>query len=181
VDLAQLIKDNFKEITYGDVKKDMYFISPNGQIFSKYINKLMISRLDKDGYLEIGLRTTKNKQRYFKIHQLVALTYIGNPSSSIKDPTVDHIDANILNNHYTNLRWIERSINSSIRKNKGVGESNHQAILKEDDVIQICELLVANQYSLRQIGNMFNVSKSTISNIKRNKNWKHITTNYNFV
>lgn len=179
MDLGQL-EDNFVEITYDNIRKDMYFISPDGLIFSKYLNRLMTARQDKDGYLEIGLRTTENKQRFFKIHQLVALTYIGNPSPSIKDPTIDHIDTNILNNNYMNLRWIERGTNSSIRQNKGTGELNHEAILTDGKVKKICELIVGKQYTLKQIGDMFGVSKYTISNIKRKVNWKHISKEYNF-
>lgn len=180
MDLGQLIKDNFVEITYDNIRKDTYFISPDGRVFSKYLGRLMTTKQDKDGYLEIGLQTTGGKQRWFKIHRLVALTYIGNPPSSLKDPTIDHIDANILNNHYTNLRWIERSINSSTRKNKGVGELNHKAILTDDKVKMICELIISKKYTLKQIGNMFGVSKYAISDIKRKANWKHISREYNF-
>ena len=181
MDLGQLINNEcYKEIKYENIKKDRYFISPDGKIFSKYLNRLMKPKLDKDGYLEVSLRTENKEPRYFRVHHLVAFTYIGKPSLNLKDPTIDHIDNHPLNNHYSNLRWVERGYNSSIRHNKGIGELNHEAILTDQDVIEICELLIKKQYTLKEIGEMFNVSKYTISNIKRKVNWKHISEKYDF-
>ena len=111
---------------------------------------------------------------------IVAIHFIGNPPSEMIDPTINHIDNNPKNNIYTNLEWIERGKNSSIRKNKGTGEENHESILTDEDVVKICELIVSKQYTLKEIGDMFGVSRSTISNIKRKVNWKHISKNYIF-
>ena len=64
---------------------------------------------------------------------------------------------------------MERGINSSIRRNKGVGEQNHEAKLTEEQVIEICEVLIQNEKSLKEIADLYGVDKSTISNIKRKK------------
>lgn len=136
---------------------------------------------DKDGYLRVTLRG-KKKMVYARISILVAYNFIGEPSKKIKDPTVDHIDGNILNNYYLNLRWLERSVNSSIRKKRGKseGELNHEAKLNEKQITLICELLMQNTHTLKGIANIFKVSESTINNIKRKKSWYSITCNYNF-
>lgn len=177
---VQTKNNALKEITYDNIRKNMYFISRDGKIFSKYLNDFMKPRPDKDGYLEIGIRTEENKQRYFKVHQLVGLTYIGMPPKNLKDPTIDHIDGNILNNDYTNLRWLERRKNSSIRKNVGTGEDNHEAKLTAKDVEEICELIANKKYTLENIGRMYGVTKGSISGIKRKKHWINIASKYEF-
>ena len=98
----------------------------------------------------------------------------------MKDPTINHIDENISNNHYTNLEWLERSVNTSIRNNKGAGEANHEAKLTEQQVLEICDLLINTNLTYDQIGKKYKVNKSTISNIKNKKNWKYITEKYDF-
>lgn len=175
------IAEDFKVIDLCNVKENAYYISPNGEIFSIHLNRMMKYKLDKDGYYELSLATRElGKRKSWKVHQLVAKTFLGNPPDYIKDPTIDHIDSNRLNNNYTNLRWMERAVNSSIRKNKGVGETNHEAILNDQQVIEICEMLVQNSKTLQEIADLYGVHKSTISCIKRKKNWIHLTKAYNF-
>lgn len=172
----------YKLIDIPDVKKNSYFISEDGQVYSLIRKKILSPCFDKDGYLKILLVDDSNTgyRKTWRISILVALVYIGSPPKTMIDPTVDHIDSDKLNNKYTNLQWLERGTNSSIRKNKGLGELNHEAVLNEQQVIEICELLKQKIYSLQKIANMYKVNKSTISNIKRKKNWTHITKNYNF-
>ena len=169
-----------KQIKYRDIKP-IYFIDEYGNIYSKYKKDFLKPKKDKNGYLNIGL-AAKNKTIYVRVATLVAYCFIGKPPKTIKNITVDHIDGNILNNHYTNLRWLERSTNSSIRKNrnKSSGELNHEAKLTEKEVLEISELLMEDKLSLKQIGNIYNVSKYTISNIKRKVNWTTVTKNYTF-
>lgn len=176
-----VIAEEIRVININNVKPNTYYISESGEVYSKKLKYKMKLQYDKDGYLEIALSTgNKGKRRTWKVHQLVMRVFIGNPPSYMIDPTVDHIDGMIEHNHYTNLRWMERNVNSSIRKNKGVGEMNHEAVLNEMQVVEICELLIQEKYSLQEIADIYHVHKSTISNIKRKKNWKHLTNKYNF-
>ena len=179
--MSEFIPLNVNNILY-----DFYRINEYGDIISKKSNKILSPVKDKDGYLKIALCTNEtvngkeHNRKTFRIAQLVAKSYHGEPPIHMIDPTVDHIDGDINNNHFTNLRWLERGDNSSIRKNKGVGAQNHEAKLTDGQVEEICNLLIETDLSFQQIANMFNVDKSTINNIKQHKNWKHITTKYDF-
>ena len=118
----------------------------------------MKPRVDKDGYLRIKLSGgDKDHSVLISIAKLVMYNYLTPPPDNMQDPTINHIDGNIKNNHFSNLEWLERSINSSIRKNKGQNELNHEAVLTESDVEEICNLLITTELSLIEIGNMYNV------------------------
>ena len=163
------------------VKEGLYFIEEDGRIFSLYKKDYLKPRKDKDGYLKINLSGGSRKsKKYFRIASLVALTFIGKPPKTLSDPTINHIDGNKTNNHYSNLEWCERGKNSSIRKNKGIGINNHETILNESQVEENCKILVNTNLTLQEIANRFSVNKSTINNIKQKKTWKNITEKYDF-
>lgn len=178
----------YKDINVLNIIPDKYKIDEFGNIYSIYKDRMLCPRLDKDGYLCVQLCTNEymgdsNKnhiRKTFHIHTLVMLIFNGEASLNTLDPTVDHIDHNKLNNHYTNLRWLERSENTKLRKITPIGERNGSAILTEQQVIEICELLCTGMASLTDIAKMYHTNKSTISNIRRKKNWKHISAKYNF-
>lgn len=160
--------------------KHNYYISKNGDVYSISSNKFLKGSKDKDGYHKITLPLNNGNVKEFRISQLVLYQFMGNPPKDMKDPTSEHIDGNIDNNSINNLCWMERALNASSRKNKGIGIKNHEAKLSEEDVIKIANLIVENHLTLAEIGKLFNVDKSTISNIKRKKNWGHLLNNYHF-
>ena len=168
----------FRELKYKNVKP-LYLIDEYGNVYSKYKKGYLKPKKDKDGYLSLSLAGI-DKTVYVRVATLVAYNFIGKPPKNMKDPTIDHIDNNIVNNYFKNLRWMERGMNSSIRVNKGVGEKNSEARLTNQNVIEICELLVEDKLTLKEIGEKYNVSKYTINNIKRKVSWRHITDNYIF-
>ena len=168
----------FRELKYKNVKP-LYLIDEYGNVYSKYKKGYLKPKKDKDGYLSLSLAGI-DKTVYVRVATLVAYNFIGKPPKNTKDPTIDHIDNNIVNNYFKNLRWMERGMNSSIRVNKGIGEKNSEARLTNQNVIEICELLAEDKLTLKEIGEKYNVSKSTISNIKRKVRWRHITNNYIF-
>ena len=94
-----------------------YFIDNDGNVFSnKLIGKSKIKRNFKqlktkmcNGYKIIQLHKDKKHKNCF-IHRLVALTFIGQPSSP--DLVVNHKDGNKLNNTPENLEWVTHRENS---------------------------------------------------------------------
>lgn len=170
-----------KPIIYKNVKKGLYLIDEYGNIYSNYKKDFIKSRPDKNGYLHIKLSGGSRENRCdVRIATLVAYHFIGDPPEGMKDPTVNHIDGNILNNHYSNLEWLERKTNSSIRKNIAAEESNGTSKLTKEQVLKISDLLINSNLSYQTIADRFNVKKSTIANIKQKKNWRNVTKDFDF-
>lgn len=168
-------------ISIEGVKPGLYELEEDGRVWSNYKKGYLAPSTDKNGYLRVRLSGgSRNDKKDYRIATLVALVFIGPPPDNISDPTINHIDGNITNNHFTNLEWMERGMNSSIRKNKGIGENNHEAKLTKEQVYEICELLVNTNTSYDDISKIYNINKSTISRIKNKKGWKEITESYDF-
>jgi hypothetical protein len=78
-----------------------YMISNCGNIWSRKLKRILNAQFDKDGYVRNGLWNSMIKNHYY-VHRLVAQAFIPNPENK---PTVNHIDGDKKNNHYTNLEW----------------------------------------------------------------------------
>lgn len=179
VGLVQVEDYKIYPINVCNILTGYYGITSDGCIYNLKRRKPMRATDDADGYYKISLCTNEmvgneHKRRTFRVSKLVMLVFGGNPPEDMIDATVDHIDGNKKNNNVSNLRWLERAVNSSVKVNVANGERNGSAKLTDSDVIAIRDLLSNGQHTLKQIGDMFGVSKSTINNINRNVNWKHI-------
>ena len=111
-----------------DISEFQYEISQFGNIRSKKFKRILTPSADKDGYLYIGIRKPDERKKYwFRLHRLVATAFCYNPDDHTKIE-IDHIDRNVKNNHYTNLRWVDKIENNCNRKdtawtsNKTTGE-----------------------------------------------------------
>ena len=92
----------------------LYQVSNQGNVKSlkrKYVlaDKILIPRIDTDGYALVNL-SKHNKKTTFKIHRLVAETFIPNPDNL---PEINHKDENKLNNKADNLEWCDRKYNNT--------------------------------------------------------------------
>lgn len=71
--------------------------------------KIMKPRVDKDGYLYVGLYKNK-KVNNFKIHRLVALAFIANPNNY---PLINHKNEIKNDNRISNLEWCDYKYNAN--------------------------------------------------------------------
>lgn len=144
-----------------------YKIDEYGNVFSfkRYKNgKKLSPYTDKDGYLCVSL-FVNNKQKAFKVHRLVAITYLKN---KLNYPQVNHKDGIKINNHYSNLEWCD-----NIKNQQHAWDSDLKTIkLKTDDVRKIKKLLLIKNNT--EIAKLYKVDPSTISNIRTKKIWKRI-------
>ena len=83
-----------------------YEISNYGN-FRNNKNRILKTNINARGYTYCNI-STKNVITKIKIHRLVAKNFVDNP---LNKDTVNHIDGNKLNNHYSNLEWLTRKEN----------------------------------------------------------------------
>ncbi len=139
------MEDNEKEPMIKPWSEDSDFlIYSDGRIFSKKSNKFMSSYLS-NGYPTVGLN-----DKLYRIHNLVAKTFVENPDP-INNTIPDHIDGNRENNNYSNLEWITFEENC-LRYYKRGGTPNHcRAVFQFD----------ANENLINEFKSIIDASKST--------------------
>ena len=103
---------------------DNYEISSFGRVRNNKTSRIMKLNIDKDGYRVIGL-CNDNKQKYQKVHRLVAFAFL---EKNDEDTEVDHMDHNKANNMLNNLRWVSRSGNQRNASKRKDNSSGHQGI-----------------------------------------------------
>ena len=79
--------------------------------------KSLKGSLDVFGYLCFDFRKN-NKRKIFKVHQLVAVAFLGHKINGYKGLIVDHIDNDKLNNKLENLQLITARYNCSKDKKR---------------------------------------------------------------
>lgn len=90
---------------------DNYEISSFGRVRNNQTNRIL-KQGNTGNYYQVGL-VKDGKRKHLQVHRLVAFVFCENKDNNNE---VDHIDRNGFNNHFINLRWVTRSINS---KNRG--------------------------------------------------------------
>ena len=97
---------------------------------------------DNKGYGRVEL-WKNNKGKKFRVHRLVAETFIPNP---LGKEQVNHIDGNKKNNCVSNLEWVtpKENIKHAIENNLSsikYGSKNLSSKLKEEDVKYLKEMI----------------------------------------
>ena len=154
-----------------------YDISNLGRIKSLNYNhtkkpRLLKQNIDKYGYFTVCLF---NKKRfYLKIHRLVGIHFIPNANNL---PEINHKKGVKSDNAFYSLEWITTAdnIRESLRLKLKVmpnGENCHWSKLTKEEALKIKyhHVLMTNL----ELAKKYNVSRTTISAIRNNKNWKHI-------
>lgn len=130
--------------------------------------KIMKQTKNKYGYMKVSLLN-----KTVNIHRLVAKAFIPNPENK---PEVNHKDGDKSNNNDWNLEWntvsenTQHAYDNNLINKKGI--NHHMNKLNNEDVYKIRELCLNNKVS--DVAKLYDVSESSISQIKNKKTWKHI-------
>lgn len=153
-----------------------YEITADGRVFSVasnwrgYGRRELRQNVHNDGYMTVSI-VANGKRKRFRIHQLVALAFVG-PSPS-PEHEVRHLDGNPHNNAATNLAWGTRAENAADRARHGrtvQGTRQIAAKLTPDDV----RAIRASTETTRALGRQYGVDQSVISEVKRRVAWKSV-------
>lgn len=154
---------------------DGYFADELGNIYSNKgkggsFRKLKLSPISKKNkHLRVMF---SGDRRYYRVHRVIYRTFIGEiPEGKV----ICHKDDDPNNNRLSNLYAGTHSENvrdAAVNGKKLKGEQIRNSKLKEYDVIEILSLF--GKMRNVDIANMFGVDKSTITDIFKNRTWKHI-------
>lgn len=176
---------NSKVIDFWGITPETYIINEQAQITNTKTGNVLNGCPDKDGYLRVSLKVLGNKRKTFKIHRLVAKAFIETEDDTLQ---VNHIDGIKTHNYVSNLEWvtplenISHAIKTGLRNH--TGENHFNNIYSEDMVHEICKLIergCATTTIIKHLG-LENVDSISwlISDIKKGKNWTHISNQYTF-
>lgn len=161
------------------VKERYLTISKDG-IVKNNVTGRFIGAIGSGQYRKISVRDTSiRKNRHMQIHRLVYLIYVG-PIDPDKE--INHIDANKLNNHISNLESVTSKENSVHAKNLGLlytpkGENNGNAIFSDDEVIKIRKLHKSGK-SFDELVLMFGSNWDNLYQIVSGISYRHLDILY---
>lgn len=102
-----------KLIDFWDIRPNSYEIHSNGQVYSR-IRKRFLTRFKHEaGYLIVHILLKSGRNRFFRIHRLLAKAFIENPEN--KD-CINHKNGVRDDNRISNLEWCSFSENSYAKK-----------------------------------------------------------------
>ena len=95
--------------------EDRYSITNDGKVYSYISGRYLHKGFDKDGYALVTL-SRDNYRRTYRVHRLVAETFVDNPDNKEE---VNHKDFNVKNNWFENLEWVTQKENDDWNKLHG--------------------------------------------------------------
>ncbi|MGL5345738.1 MAG: NUMOD4 domain-containing protein [Peptostreptococcaceae bacterium] len=106
------------------------------------------------GYFKVELTDLERKIKSFKVHRLVASSFIEN---EFNKPFVNHIDGNPKNNNVINLEWCTQSENVKHALNIGLKRIKHEF---SKELLE--NMYVDNKMSIGEISRKLSVDNTTI-------------------
>ena len=153
-------------------KPTRYLINKKGLVLIRENLMILKTNIDRKGYVRVNVsyKDKKYNIKYFRLHRLVATTFIENPENKKQ---VNHIDGNKLNNNVTNLEWCtnEENMRHAVLNNlRPSGENCKLSKLKTINIIEIKN----SDKDIKYLSKIYNVHPSTINSILIGHTWKNV-------
>lgn len=197
--IEPMIFEEWKDIDFYSIKKNMYKISNLGRVFSNAKNGLLSPAIS-NGYYTVQLCMESGGRKTFYIHRLVTKAFIENQNPDLLTE-VNHKNLFRDDDFYRNLEWVTKQENikhESLNKGHNIsqlsgdgvwgdgsstyGENNGMAKWKEKEVrIMLSALENGSSYAEALIAANINPTTNAIANlshIARGHRWKHISKDY---
>ena len=157
------------------------YVSNTGLVMDHKQRPIRIYK-NSSGYDTVWVRSIINPKRCYPklVHLLVAEAFVPNPYNL---PEIDHLNANQSLNWYRNLKWCTHQDNIAHAIRAGhqvVGMAHKMSRFTDDQIHEVCRLLENPKNSIRDISKKTGVSMRTITNIRFNNGWLHISGLYAF-
>ena len=181
--------EEWRVVTYPDIRENMYAVSSFGRIKNIETNLLLKNQSDRGGYRIIWLAKIKpNTGVTKKVHRIMAHEFIMPLPEIIENHLeVNHIDGDKNNNHLDNLELITSSENQKHAFRLGLhqsvrGENKINSKLSNETVEKICQYLVKYNGNISKVLAEFksdvNVKYYLIRAIKYKHIWSFISDKY---
>lgn len=139
-----------------------YEVSNFGKIRNRKTKRLKKFQLGAGGYLYTTLQLSSGKQRPCLVHIVIATEWVTGQSAI--NNTVHHKDDDKTNFYPSNLEWIPHSDNDKHTYDNNLRKRKITFATAEE-----IRHLYKDGYSNSSLANLFNVSRSTISDIIANR------------
>lgn len=159
----------FTDLIYSVVLYSQFEIDEFGNIRNKRTGTIYKRTIGKNGYYIVTLPMGKRGVvKSVRVHKALAESFIPNPHQY---KVVNHKDENKLNISLDNLEWVTSQMNTQLslktRYQKNAFANNRK--LTAEDVAYIRDDHI---HSYQALARKFNVSKTTIGNVKHNYLYK---------
>ncbi|RLD63600.1 MAG: hypothetical protein DRI84_09475 [Bacteroidetes bacterium] len=176
--IDQYQNENWKQIEFeGIFPEENVHISDFGRIRSYKTSRKggkIIGGSWLSGYNILVLRMEDDKRKTVFIHKLVAQYFLEHKVSDAS--FVIHIDYNRKNNHFANLKWVNRAQLSEHRKNDADYDKKkvRNSKLTETQVIRLKKMLKRGSVKPYRLAQQFGITHTQLNRIKNGENWGHI-------
>jgi hypothetical protein len=157
----------------------LYTVSNQGRIRSHFNGRerMLFPCKDTKGYLQFAMSLPGIKRVRMKVHQAVALTFLGPRPSGAQ---INHISGDKNDNTVQNLEYVSCRQNIHHAWRNGLrraeqtrGERHGMSKLTEENVREI--RTCGNRTTLKNLAKRFEVSPQCIQGVIEYKTWRHVS------